>query len=119
MSPLAHFIQVVIVAAAVVGVLFMLAAQAIADYLNGALRAVSVDVCGWCGGGGCDECDPDQRRYDPDVPGPCAWHWTTDGSPCGCDPDADADELEFDEPDGAAEWDRARDRALDVEAGVL
>lgn len=65
MSPLAHFIQVVIVAAAVVGVLLMLVAQAIADYLN--------------------------------------------GRPCVEDDDLD---------DAGAEWDRARDRWLDEQAGA-
>lgn len=66
MSPLAHFIQVVIVAAAVVGVLFMLAAQAIADYLNARPSA------------------------------------------------EDVEQLD----DAGAEWDRARDRWLDEQAGA-
>jgi hypothetical protein len=87
-SPLAHVVQVAIVGGALVGVLVLFAGTATVDYLKAKARAASVDVCGWCGGGGCDECDPD-RRYDPSA------------------------------PDDAAEWDRARDRMLDAEAGVL
>ncbi|NEW27278.1 hypothetical protein [Nocardia cyriacigeorgica] len=129
MSQLEHVIQIAIVGGALAGVLVMGAGQSIADYLNGALRVVTVDVCGWCSGGGCEECDPDQR-HDPGEPGPCAWHWTIDGSPCGCDPDDDlaeeyadilddeVDGSEYDEPDWGDEWDRARDRWLDDRAGA-
>ncbi|WP_280185158.1 MULTISPECIES: hypothetical protein [Nocardia] len=80
MSDLAYVLQVAIVGAAVAGVLFLFAAQAIADYLNGALRVVSVDA------------ELDGGEVDPPEPSG---------------------------PDFGDEWDRARDRALDVEAGVL
>ncbi|WP_280471161.1 hypothetical protein [Nocardia cyriacigeorgica] len=80
MSDLAYVLQVAIVGAAVAGVLFMFAAQAIADYLNGALRVVSIDA--ELDGGG-----------EVDLPEPSG-------------------------PDSGDEWDRARDRVLDAEAGV-
>ncbi|MGW6699607.1 hypothetical protein [Nocardia sp. NPDC055049] len=126
MTPLAHVVQVAIVGGALVGVFVLLGGTAAVDYLKAKARAASVEVCGWCAGGGCDECDPD-RRHEPDEPGPCAWHWTADGAPCGCDPeheehldilDDEVDLPEQAEPDFGAEWDRARDRDLDYRAGV-
>ncbi|WP_218717036.1 hypothetical protein [Nocardia sp. MH4] len=129
MSPLAIVLQAAIVGGALLGVLFLLGGTAVVDYLKARARATAAaELCGWCGGGcdECDECDPD-RRYDPGEPGPCARHWTTDGSPCGCDPDNDLaeeyadilnDEVDLPEPDPGDEWDRARDRDLDYRAGV-
>lgn len=126
MTPLAHVVQVAIVGGALLGVLVLLGGTATVDYLKARARATAAEVCGWCGGGGCDECDPD-RRYDPGEPGRCARHWTADGSPCGCDPDDELaeeyadildDEVDLPEPDWGAEWDRARDRDLDYRAGV-
>lgn len=118
MSPLAIVLQAAIVGGALLGVLFLFGGTAVVDYLKARARATAAaELCGWCGGGGCDECDPD-RRYGPDEPGPCAWHWTADGSPCGCDPDEDDADDPPDEDDPGEAWDRARDRDLDYRAGV-
>ncbi len=105
MSPLAHVLQVAIVGGALVGVLVLLGGTATVDYLKA--RAAAIDAAA-------------DGRHEPDEPGPCAWHWTADGSPCGCDPDdeVDPDDDEVNPDDPGAEWDRARDRDLDYRAGV-
>lgn len=100
MTPLAAVLQACIVGGALIGVLVLLGGTAVADYL--AHRAAVA---------------ADNQRYETDEPGPCAWHWTTDGSPCGCDPDEDGDEPTV-EDDPGAEWDRARDRDTDFWRGV-
>ncbi|WP_342801004.1 hypothetical protein [Nocardia sp. No.11] len=94
MSTLAHVIQVAICGGAVAGALVFLAAHWIHDALHPAMSATlglggeqlpdDEALCGWCGGGGCDECDPDAFRPDP-----------------------------------GAEQDRARDRWIDGQMGVV
>ncbi len=106
MSPLAIVLQGVIVGVALVVVFVLGAGTAIVDYLNKVAAASIAD--------GEDEAD---RSYDPGDPGPCARHWTTDGSPCGCDPDEDVDELLVEDDPGDA-WDRAHDRWTDGQLGV-
>lgn len=68
MTPLAHVLQVAIVGGALVGVLVLLGGTATVDYLKARAAAIADaadELCGWCGGGGCDECDPDVVRPDP------------------------------------------------------
>lgn len=67
MNLLAHVIQVAILGAVLAGALIYLAGLAIVDHRQSAasLLAATDALCGWCGGGGCDECDPDAARDDP------------------------------------------------------
>lgn len=61
MSTLAHMVQVAILAGALLGVVVLGVGTAVASYLN---KVAAENLCGWCGGGGCDECDPDAARLD-------------------------------------------------------
>lgn len=102
MSPLALVLQGVIVGVALIVVFVLGAGTAIVDYLNKVAAASLAD--------GEDEAEP---SYDPGEPGPCARHWATDGSQCGCDTD---EQLVNDDPGEA--WDLARDRWTDGQLGV-
>lgn len=62
MNLLAHMVQVAILAGALLGVVVLGVGTVVADYL---CKVAADNVCDWCGGGGCDECDPAAARPDP------------------------------------------------------
>lgn len=71
MSPFAIVLQAAICGAVIVGALAFLAAHWIHDALHPSMSATlglggeripdDDELCGWCGGGGCAECAPDDR----------------------------------------------------------
>ncbi|MGW5377479.1 hypothetical protein ACWESM_18735 [Nocardia sp. NPDC003999] len=60
MSPFALMLQCAIVGGALIVVFILGIGTAIADHVTKRRRTA---VCGWCGGGGCDECEPDRLHY--------------------------------------------------------
>lgn len=61
MSALAHMVQVAILAGALLGIVTLGVGTAVVDYLN---TVATANLCNGCGGGGCEECDPDTGQPD-------------------------------------------------------
>ena len=66
MSTVAHIIQCAIVGGTLIAVVYFFYALVRADLrANPSITVVAEELCSWCGGGGCEECDPDAVRADP------------------------------------------------------